>query len=279
MKIGITAPSYYFENTKIIDVARLKRHGYDCVDYGRLCDTNDELYAMPVDEMIKYLNFERDELLKGGIEVFQVHGPWPTDDTTDESRAQKWEFCKRAVKGTAALGSKYLVMHPVMPFGWGGEQDHDAAEKMNEEFFKELCEYAVKFDVIICLENMPFKAQRISTVDKIAEFVKRMNLKNLGICLDTGHANVYKDNLGDCVRMCGTFLKTLHVHDNDCRCDAHTIPYDGFCDWKSFKEALKEIGYDGCMSLECRIRKDYPEDLDDGIKIGIAKIAAHLADI
>ncbi len=278
MKIGVEACHYYFEGTKTVDTKWLKRHGYDCIDYGRLCDTKDELYSMPEDEFIAFLKAEGEEMRKGGIEAWQVHGPWPTDDKTPESRAEKWEFCKKAVKGTAALGSKYLVMHPVMPFGWRGEQDHDAAEAMNEEFFKELCEYAAPYGVTICLENMPFTAQRISRIEKIAEFVKRLDIPNLGICLDTGHANVFKDNLGDAVRVCGGYLKVLHVHDNDTRCDAHTMPYDGKCDWESFKTALKEINFDGVLSLECHINKTYPPELDEYMRVGIAKIAAYLAD-
>lgn len=278
MKIGVEACHYYFKGTKTVDTAWLRRHGYDCVDYGRICHTDDELYSLPEDEFIAFLKKEGEELRNGGIEVYQVHGPWPTDDKTPESCAEKWEFCKKAIKGTAALGSKYLVMHPHMPFGWGGEQDHDAAEAANEDFFKKLCAYAEPYGVTICLENMPFKAQRISTVDKIVEFVTRLNLPNLAICLDTGHANVYGHDLGECVRMCGKHLKTLHVHDNDTRCDAHTIPFDGKCNWEGFKTALKEIGYDGCMSLECFINPNYPPHLDEYMRVGIAKTAAYLAD-
>ncbi len=278
MRIGVEACRYYFEGTKTVNTEWLKRHGYDCVDYGRLCNTNDELYTMPEEEMVDFLKNEGDVIRKGGVDVWQVHGPWPTDDKTPESCAKKWEDCKRAVKGTAALGSKYLVMHPHMPFGWGGEQDHDAAEAANEDFFKKLCAYAQDYGVIICLENMPFSAQRISRIEKIVEFVKRLNLPNLQICLDTGHCNVFKDDIGDAVRLCGDLLAVLHVHDNDTRCDAHTMPYDGKCNWVGFREALKEIKFDGVLSLECQINKTYPPELDEYMRVGIAKIAAYLAD-
>lgn len=43
MKIGVEARHYYKKGTKIVDTDWLKSHGYDCVDYSRLCHTDDEL--------------------------------------------------------------------------------------------------------------------------------------------------------------------------------------------------------------------------------------------
>lgn len=278
MKIGVQACHYYFKDALIVNTAWLKRHGYDCIDYSRLCDTNNELYAMPEEDFIAYLKSEGDEIRRGGIEISQVHGPWPTDDKTSESREEKLINVKKAIRGTAALGCKYIVMHSVMPYGWGKEDDPDLVERMNEDFFSEICAYAVLYDVNVCIENMPFLHHRLSTVDRIAALVKEMDLPNFFICLDTGHCNVFKYNLGDAVRECGKYLKVLHVHDNDTRCDAHTIPFDGKCDWEAFKQGLRDIEFDGVISLECHINPNYPPKLDEYMRIGIAKTAAYLAD-
>ena len=42
----------------------------------------------------------------------------------------------------------------------------------------------------------------------------------------------------------------LHVHSNDGRDDLHTLPFLHPMDWPDFMSALREIGYDGTLSLE-----------------------------
>ncbi|MBE6778128.1 MAG: sugar phosphate isomerase/epimerase [Ruminococcaceae bacterium] len=278
LKIGIAAGNYVNADGST-DTARLRRYGYGCVDYGRLCSTRGDLYTLAEEQALTLLRQEGDALRREGILPWQVHGPWPYDDTTEEGRAAKWAHCLRAVKGTAALGSSYLIMHPVMPYGFGGPEDADKAEEMNEAFFRELCAFALPHGVTVCLENMPFKAQRISPVERIAAFVERLSLPNLAICLDTGHANMYRGDMGDYVRCCGRHLKALHVHDNNTRDDAHAIPYVGSVNWEHFKEGLRDVGFDGCLSLECNVRQDYPPHLAEEMHRTIARVAAYLADI
>jgi sugar phosphate isomerase/epimerase len=189
-----------------------------------------------------------------GITFSQVHGIWPTDDTTEEKRKVTLERSKRAVMGAAALDGKYLIVHPIMPYGWGGPEDADVAERLNAEFLTELCAYAEGYGIDICLENMPFRGHRISTMDRIVEVLDILHHPKAGICFDTGHALVFDHDLGDAVRLAAPYLKCLHVHDNDGTRDAHRIPFhhsEGKGNWNNFVKALAKVGYNGVMSLEC----------------------------
>ena len=265
-KTGIINSEYYIRTThemaalNITDYKAMKRHGYDCSDFQGLMHTEDRLFNASEEEFVKLLTDERRLANDAGITFSQVHAPWPTDDRTEESRAQRLDHMKKAVRGTVLLGSENLVVHPLMP-DWGHEDEPDWVEQINEEFLRQICPYAADYGVNICLENMPMTALRLSRMNKIVEMVERLkaDLPNLFICMDTGHCNLYGDDCGDMVRLCGERLKVLHIHDNSgCR-DDHHFPYCGTINWESFSRALRETGFDGVLSLETAVLCRYPE--------------------
>lgn len=262
------------------DYAYAKRLGYDCYDYQGLTDTKGVLYSLPENDFCRTLTEERKKANDIGITFSQVHAPWPTDDKTEESRAKKYRDMQRAVIGTACLGSPYLVVHPVMP-DWGKEDDPNETEALNEELFVPLCRFAEDYGVAICIENMPFTALRLSRPDRIVSFVRRLDLPNFFICLDTGHCNVFREeaiSAGNSVLLCGDLLKVLHVHDNDGYRDIHLLPYAGSIDWKGFTDALKTIGYSGVFSLECAPSKHLPDTLRPAWDAALCQLTRYLAD-
>lgn len=278
MRIGITNTAYCSYQKGSIDYEKMHAHGYSCADYQNLMDTRDGL-LFHVDRMTfeKLLTAERRQANDAGIEFSQVHAPWPTDDLTAESRREKFEYMKSALEGCALLGSKYFVVHPVMPFGWGKDEDPDFTLECNADFLIALCVYGGDLGVNICIENMPFPAYRLSRIPSLVKFVKSLHLKNLFICFDTGHANVFGDDCGKMIRMCGDLLKVLHVHDNNGKQDEHRMPFEGTIDWESFRMALKKIRYDGCISLETSVSRRYPEELYEYMQKGLAMTAKYLA--
>ena len=273
MKIGISSDYYQNPNTGMIDYEKMGRHGYECVDYDGLCNTAGPLYQMDEEALQAAMTAEKQRANAAGIQVGQVHGPWPVDDTSAEKRAVNMEYFKRCVRATAYLDGKNLVVHPMMPYGWGAEDDKETALQINTDFLTELTAYAKPYGVTVCLENMPFKAHTLSPVPAIAAFVKKLDIDNLRICLDTGHSNLYPDNIGDMVRACGSYLQTLHVHDNHGESDEHQIPYLGNINWASFRQALKDVNYQGCMSFEVCFRCACPPDIMEDIQVTTAAIA------
>ncbi len=187
---------------------------------------------------------------------------------------------KTAVRIAEQLDSPYLVVHPVMPYGWNREADPAWAVKINEDYIRELTDYAGLHGVSIALENMPTMNHTLASVKSIVDFVKRMNHPNLVVCLDTGHANVTGEEIGAAVRECGSLLQVLHVHDNDGKTDSHRIPYcgGGNIDWASFRSAIHEIGFNGVMSLETGIYINTPEPVRESLLLSFAAIAKYLAD-
>ena len=107
--------------------------------------------------------------------------------------------------------------------------------------------------------------------------VNEVNSSFFKACLDTGHANVMKDDLYQGIKELGDNLHCLHIHDNKGRSDEHTCPYFGNIDWDLVVLALKEIGYDGCISLETHISEKMFSEVKEEMQISLAKVAKSLA--
>ena len=277
-KLGATTATYCESGTRTVDYERMKCDGFDYADFSGLTGTPGGFLDLPDEELIAALKEEKVKAEMAGITFSQVHGIWPTDDTTEEKRKVTLERSKRAVMGAAALDGKYLIVHPIMPYGWGGPEDADEAERLNAEFLTELCAYAEGYGIGICLENMPFKSQRISGIERISALVKRLDLKNLFICLDTGHVNVLGGDIAEAVRVCGDKLKTLHVHDNH-GADHHLLPYMGKINWKRFTDALKECSYEGVFSSEVKVGGRENAEIRDKMLTFHAEIIRRVAEL
>ena len=266
MKIGMTA-GLYNPDTAVLEqeLRSLKQIGFDCIDYQGLIDTKTELFAMDDAHFEAYLRKHKEIARCAGITIHQVHGPWcwPTVDDTEDGRAERFEKMTKAIRGTALLGCDRMILHNFMPQR-RIDTDPVFVREINKEFFTRLCAYALPFGVTICLENMPFPCQCLARPKQTLALVKELGLENFRVCLDTGHAQVLNVTPGDAVRLIGKKdLYALHVHDNDGLRDRHWMIGDGVTDWKDFGDALREIGFDGCFSIESKIDTSLsPEERD-----------------
>jgi len=228
--------------------------GYDAVDYNGMCDEPGQgMFALSDEEFERELRKDRAAIEAAGLEICQTHGVWPYDDTKPEQWELKFEAMVKSIKGTAILGSEYVIVHPVMPFGWNESPDHSRDVRENVEYMKRLVPYAEKYGVKIALENMPNPYVPCGRIEELVECVDEVNSPCLVACLDTGHSTALGYDAGDAVRMLGDRLHCLHVHDNDGKRDLHWFPYYGVTDWEHFTDALKAIGYRGYMSLETSV--------------------------
>ncbi|MBR5221007.1 MAG: sugar phosphate isomerase/epimerase [Clostridia bacterium] len=264
MKIGITESSYRVY-PKEIRYQKMKEHGFTCADYG-MSNTEVAPYTLDDAAFDAYLTEERRLAEDAGITISQVHGPWrwPPQDATEEDRAERMEKMKRSIRGTAVLGCKNWIVHPIMPYGINelGTDDAQKTWDLNVVFMRELLACAKEHDIIICFENMPMPNFSLGSVEAIMRFVNEMNDDHFRVCLDTGHVNVFPgQTLYDAVHMIGDKLQTLHVHDNSGKSDEHRLPWLGTADWEGFGRALREIGFDGVFSYETGPAIALPVDL------------------
>ena len=281
MRIGIT-DSAYARRYGARQYEVMRAHGYACADYQGMIDTDGPLFAKSPLAFARALWEERQRAAAAGVTIWQAHGPWryPPRDTTEEARAGRLSAMKRSIAGAAILGARYWVIHPIMPFGVGADCRPEETRALNRAFFGELLSAAHAYGVTIALENMPFCDFCLSSPLQIRSFVEEMNDPALRICLDTGHAAVLGEQPADSVRTVAPYLAALHVHDNDGRGDRHDPPYTGWIDWDAFADALREVGFDGVLSLETepKTTAQMPPEAAEHLDLALAASARSLAD-
>ena len=265
MKIGIASGGYIQRYGLERGAEKMAAHGYECIDFSNFCNTETDFFKLPEAEFEKELTRQKAIINAAGITVHQAHSPWrhPAEDFTPEQRAERLEAFKKAIRGSAYLGATDFVMHCIMPFGTNSGENPELMRDMNAEFMAALAEESKKHgNIRINIENLPFPALPLNHPDQIVEHVKRMNREVSGdlfrVCIDTGHCNYCKYSAADSVRLVGSLLGTLHVHDNDSTRDAHATPGNGNIDWDDFSNALQEVGFDNVLSFETNVSGDIP---------------------
>ena len=280
MKLGACGGTYarYGEDRYL----KMKQHGFDCVDFS-LAGTDSIYYKADENECKRLLEAEAARIREAGMTLYQIHGPWrwPSQDATEEDRAERMDKMKRSIHMCAVMGCRYWVVHPIMPFGIqerGNAEQAAQTWELNRAFMRELIQTAHEEDVVICLENMPMPNFSMGKVEDIIRFVNEMNDDHFKVCLDTGHAAVTREGVGDAVRALGKdLLRTLHIHDNNGIHDQHRLPYFGVIDWEDFAAALQEIGFDGNFSYEVTNPASMPDPIFEQIMLkDCAAIARHL---
>lgn len=278
MRIGLESAAYFGLYDYDEGFKKLKEHGFDCIDYAELCKRHSDLYKFSDDKYRGFLTDIGESANKHGVEITQLHGLWATDDKTRAQREESIGYFIKEIEGAHYLGCKNVVIHPFLPYGWGAEVDKDKIWDVNIDLFSRLLPHAEKYGVTICAENQPFTAIAMSTVKEVKKLIREFNHPNFKACLDTGHANVFHDDIAEDVRLLGDDLATLHVHDNKGNWDQHLIPYMGNIKWEEFLAALKEIGYKGAFTLETMVSTSMPEPIKEEMQISLGKLARQMAD-
>lgn len=205
----------------------------------------------------EYLSFARELKqigLDNGIVCNQSHAPTPSSAAPVRSQL------KRAIECTAEAGGEYCIIHPLHP------DDPQA----NAELYWELLPFAKECGVKIATENMFYfdkeagvaSPAACATAESFNAHLDAVNDPYLVACLDIGHAEMLGDLVSatELIHALGPRLKCLHVHDNDKQRDRHRCPFTMDIDFEPICRALKEVGYDGWMTLEAVLAlKTYDE--------------------
>lgn len=123
----------------------------------------------------------------------------------------------------------------------------DDYEKRLADALEQLSVYAKGKGVRIIIEAI--NRYEINTMNSAAEtlgFIEKYGLDNVYVHLDTFHMNIEEVDMAAAITLCGERLGYVHVADSNRR-----YPGAGHIDFNAIFEALDEIGYMGCISVEC----------------------------
>lgn len=90
-----------------------------------------------------------------------------------------------------------------------------------------------------------FESCMLNTAKEAKKLADMVNSPAINILLDIFHGMIEEDDLADAIRIAGKKLGHYHMGTNNRR-----LPQPGFLPWQSVCDALKEIGYNRCISFE-----------------------------
>jgi sugar phosphate isomerase/epimerase len=139
---------------------------------------------------------------------FTVHGPFAHFEFGSRSASKHRgaiDLHRRHMSVAAELGATLYVVHPDLqrrPRGWSRRTAY-----ILERAFEELSDLQDEIGLPIAVENMPFH--------KHSHFIRPgdLDLKGLGLALDTGHASV-TGTLSEWLDSPLVDLRHVHLHDN-----------------------------------------------------------------
>ena len=114
------------------------------------------------------------------------------------------------------------------------------------EGIREVADYAESLDITLGLEYLNrFELYLTSCTDELIRFVDEANHPACKIMFDTFHANIEEKNIGDAIRKAGERISFIQLSEND-----RSTPGKGNVAWDGVFEAIRDIKYDGWLSIE-----------------------------
>lgn len=108
-------------------------------------------------------------------------------------------------------------------------------------------EYAASKNVPIVFEAINrFENNYLNSADETLSFIRKYNLPNTKILLDTFHMNIEDANMAQSIEKCGDMLGYVHFADSN-----RYYVGAGHINFKEIAAALKSIRYKGFISAEC----------------------------
>jgi len=261
-------------------IQMMKKAGFDCIDYTfGLHEVEDENRILG-DSYLEHAYKVREILDQNEISCNQAHAPFRVQygDKFDETEKEYLKVV-RAMEAASIMGAPYIVVHAIKV------PDSEDVFSYNYEYYKSLEPYCEKFGIRVAIENL-FKRDerskcirgRFYTAEQLNGMIEKLNSSWFVVCIDLGHAGLTGYEPQDLIRRFDKqVLRTLHVHDTEYTEDSHTLPYAGKFDWKQIAHALKDIGYEGDMTLEIFRYFEHVDDdfMEDALEIAV-KTGRHL---
>jgi len=122
----------------------------------------------------------------------------------------------------------------------------------------ELSEHADALGVRIGIEYEP--GLLVETAAEVAEILRRVDHPRLGANLDVGHAVCAGEDPVESIRMLGPAIWNLHLEDIRGRKHHHLVPGEGDIDFGRVFAALREVGYNGYVTVELYTCVDRADD-------------------
>jgi sugar phosphate isomerase/epimerase len=179
-------------------------------------------------------------------------------DLDPDRRREAVEHMKHLLSGIAELGGVGAITPAAFgqtssvlpPFKAPRTPDED--RRVLLEGLEELGDHADSVGTLVLLEPLNrYEDHMLNRLDQGVELAAASGRTSVRVMGDLFHMNIEEDDLGESIRRAEDYLAHVHLADSN---RAH--PGAGHTDFAPAFGALREIGFDGYMAMECAVRGD-----------------------
>lgn len=257
MKFGIC--SEIFKDWKMDEAMQFVRNtGYDAIEIAPFTISQ---YVTDISEDQR--RRIRDDAARTGLEISGIH--WVLIQTEglhlthpDASIRQKTaRYLCDLVQFCHDLGGRYIVVGSPKQRNLMPDVRPDQAWEWAQGVFKDAAKKAEDLVVTICIEPLSTaETNFITTAEEAIRFIQPFDRPSMKIILDTKAMCSEKRPIPDIIRNSWPHFAYFHANDKNLK-----GPGFGDVDFRPIAAALKEVGYDGYVSVEVFDFEDGPETI------------------
>ena len=168
-------------------------------------------------------------------------------DDDPQVRRQTVQHLRESILAASEAGASIVAGPLYCPVGYlpGRRRTRDEWKRAVEGY-RQIADDLARNNVILAIEPLNrFETFFLNTAADAAALCDEIAHPNVGILFDTFHANIEEKDIAQGYRTVGKHLKHVHTCEND-----RGIPGSGHVEWSAVFQALRELNYDGWLTIE-----------------------------
>lgn len=220
-----------------VGIARLAKYGYDGVDFvgePSQYDTNS------INGLLRQHGIEASSICA----IFNKERDFVSSDPKIRSNAVS--YVKECVDFAGSIHAKAISVQATACMKIDPEASMEEEWEWGVLGLRQAGIYAQEKGIRLTLEAWNrYETYLINRLDQALQMVNDIDLHNVGVMADTYHMNIEETNMGDALRNVGNKLFYVHIADSN-----RAAPGRGHIDFDDVARALRDINYDGWVSME-----------------------------
>lgn len=218
---------------------RLARYGYDGIEMAA------EAPTVSVDKILELMK-------KYNLECTSLCGIFPSDRNLsaapEDAASNAVAYLKANIDYAATVGAQNVIVVP-SPVGMTSvpeEQTYEEAWSNAVKNIRDAAEYAEIKNVNLVIEGINrYETFLANTLTQVLALTKEIDHPRVGIMADLFHMSIEERDINSSLRMIAPYLKHVHIADN-----TREAAGLGSTDFKGVLRVLKDIGYQGVLTME-----------------------------
>ena len=167
--------------------------------------------------------------------------------------ADRISFFKETMDFASQFGVKRIISVPVRGPLAEGVTEQQEIDRYRDAL-RTVGEHAESLGMVVVIEPLiRYETHLINRLEQAVEMAESVGSRGVGIMADFFHMNVEEADIAQSVTAAGRWIRHVHLADSN-----RLNPGRGHTDFEPGMRALKSIGFDGAMALECRLADGPP---------------------